>query len=30
MDGLITKMQIAGADSKSICRELMAFMKKDR
>lgn len=30
MDGLITKMQIAGADSKSICRELMALMKKDR
>lgn len=23
MDGLITKMQIAGADSKSICRELI-------
>lgn len=30
MDGLFTKMQIAGADSKSIFRELMALMKKDR
>lgn len=30
MDGLITKMQIAGADSKSICRELINGIDEER
>lgn len=30
MDGLFTKMQIAGADSKSICRELINGIDEER